>query len=78
MKYYKLADLLNRRGMKKKDLLDVISEPTLAKLFSGKSVSTNVLSAVCCKLNCDISDIAEYIYDEKDGHKQIVKRRNEV
>lgn len=76
MKYYKLADLLNRRGLKRKDLLDVVSEPTLTKLSKGESVSTSVLSAICCKLNCDISDIAEYEYDEADKCKQNTKIRN--
>lgn len=76
IKYYKLADYLNRHDMKKKDLLDVTSEPTLAKLFKGEAVNTNVISAICCKLNCDISDIAEYEYDESDRCKQNAKVRN--
>ncbi len=76
IKYYKLMDYLNRRGIKKRELLDVVSEPTLYKLVHGESVSTNVLSAICCKLNCDISDIAEYEYDESDGCKQSTKIRN--
>ncbi len=76
MRYYKLADLLNRRGMKRKDLLDVVSVPTLTKISKGESVSTNVLAAICCKLNCDISDIAEYEFDEADRCKQNTKIRN--
>ena len=76
MKYYKLADLLNRRGLKRKDLLDVVSEPTLVKLLKGGSVSTSILAAICCKLDCDISDIAEYEFDEADKCKQNAKIRN--
>lgn len=75
MKYYKLFDLLQRRGLKKKDLLDVISEPTLAKLSKGESVSTSILSAICHKLNCDVGDIMEYEHDDNDGKKQISKVR---
>lgn len=76
MKYYKLADLLNRRSLKRKELLDVVSEPTLTKISKGESVSTNVLAAICCKLNCDICDIAEYEFDEADKCKQNAKVRN--
>lgn len=75
MKYYKLADLLNRRGMKRKDLLDVVSDPTLTKIAKGENINTAVLAAICCKLNCDISDIAEYEYDENDRKKQTGKVR---
>ena len=35
MRYYRLFDLLTRRGMKKTDLLEIISAPTLAKLSKG-------------------------------------------
>ena len=52
MKYYKLFDLLTRRGMKKTDLLNVISAPTLAKLSKGESVTTDVLCKVCDFLGC--------------------------
>ena len=31
IRFYKLDDLLNRKGMKRTDLLEVISSPTLAK-----------------------------------------------
>lgn len=76
MKYYKLFDMLNRREMKKKDLLDVISEPTLAKLSKGEPVSTSVLSAICHKMKCDVSDIMEYQDSDEDNGKQISKIRN--
>lgn len=70
MKYYKLLDLLNRRGMMKTDLAPVISRPTIAKIFSGQNVNTDVLCAICAYLKCDISDIVEYQYDESEMKKQ--------
>lgn len=70
MKYDKLFALLKSRGMKKGDLLDVISEPTLAKLSKGENVSTSVLCAICKKLKCDVHDIMEYQYSDSDGDKQ--------
>ncbi len=47
MKYYRLFDLLNRKGMKKTDLLDIPSSPTLAKLSKGESVTTDILCMFC-------------------------------
>lgn len=70
MRYYKLQDLLNRRGMKKTDLAPVISGPTIAKIFSGQNVSTVVLCSICAYLKCDIADIVEYEYDESEMKKQ--------
>ena len=61
MRYYKLFDLLNRRGMKKTDLLSVISTPTLAKLSKGATVTTDVLCKICDYLDCQPSDIMEYV-----------------
>ena len=60
MKYYRLFDLLARRGMKKTDLLKVISSPTLAKLSKGESVTTDVLCKICEALDCQPEDIMEY------------------
>lgn len=61
IKYYKLFDLLNRRGMKKTDLLEIISSPTLAKLTKGQNVQTDVIDKICCYLKCQPSDIMEVI-----------------
>ncbi len=60
MKFYKLFDLLNRRKMKKTDLLSVISSVTLAKLGKGESVTTDVLCKICDFLDCQPGDIMEY------------------
>lgn len=65
IKYYKLFDLINRKGLKKTDLLAVISSPTLAKLSKGESVTTEVISKICGFLNCQPGDIMESIKDEK-------------
>ncbi|MCM1124781.1 MAG: helix-turn-helix domain-containing protein [Eubacterium sp.] len=61
MRYYKLFDLLARRGMKKTDLLNVISSPTLAKLSKGESVTTDILCKICDYLSCQPADIMEYV-----------------
>lgn len=61
IKYYKLFDLINRKGMKKTDLLNVISSPTLAKLSKGEIITTEVIEKICNFLNCQPGDIMENI-----------------
>lgn len=67
IKYYKLFDLLNRREMKKTDLLKIVSAPTLAKLSKGKTVTTEVISNICDFLNCQPGDIMEYVPDNSQS-----------
>lgn len=64
IKYYKLFDLLNRKGMKRTDLLKVISSPTLAKLSKGEVIKTDMIDKICEYLQCQPSDIMEYIKEE--------------
>ena len=61
MKYNKLFALLAQRGMKKTDLLDVVSSPTLAKLSKSESVTTDMLCKICEYLDCQPADIMEYV-----------------
>lgn len=77
IKYYKLFDLLNRRGMKKTDLLKIISSPTLAKISKGQNINTDVIDKICIYLNCQPNDIMEVVIDEISNHgeKLIVKSK---
>jgi DNA-binding Xre family transcriptional regulator len=63
IRYYKLFDLLQRRNMKKTDLLTVsnISPPTLAKLSKGDIVTMEVIEKICRALKVQPGDIMEYI-----------------
>jgi len=65
MKYNKLFALLATKGLKKTDLLTVISSPTLAKLSKGQSVTTDMIGKLCNFLQCQPGDIMEYIQDDK-------------
>ena len=65
MKYYKLFILLDKRGMKRTELLKVVSSVTLAKLGKGESVTTDILCKICSFLNCQPGDMMEYVPDEK-------------
>lgn len=62
IRYYKLFDILQRRGMKKTDLLAnaKISPPTLAKLSKGETVTTEVIEKICIALNVQPGDIMEF------------------
>lgn len=59
--YKKLWKLLIDKDLKKKDLIAMagISNYTLNKLNSGKSVTTDTLIKICSALQCEIDDIME-------------------
>lgn len=61
IRYNKLFALLALRGMKKTDLLKIISSPTLAKLSKGETITTEVIEKICLFLNCQPSDIMEIV-----------------
>lgn len=61
IKYYRLFDILNRRGIKKTELLKIMSSPTLAKLGKGEIVKTDIIDKICEFLQCQPSDIMEYV-----------------
>ena len=65
MKYYKLFIMLDKKRMKRTDLLKVVSSVTLAKLGKGESVTTDILCKICAFLDCQPGDIMEYIPEEK-------------
>ena len=65
MKYYKLFIMLDKKGMKRTDLLKIVSSVTLAKLGKGESVTTDILCKICDFLDCQPGDIMEYIPEEK-------------
>lgn len=74
IRYNKLFALLALRGMKKTDLLSVISSPTLAKLSKGETITTEVIEKICLFLNCQPSDIMEIVeveelYDKTTNNK---------
>jgi len=64
--YNKLWKLMIDRGINKSDLrsLTGIGTNTLAKLSKNQVASLDVLMKICDKLNCDISDICEFIKED--------------
>ena len=61
--YNKLWKLIIDRGINKSELraLTGIGTNTLAKLRKNQPVSMEVLLKICSRLDCDISDICEFI-----------------
>jgi putative transcriptional regulator len=64
--YKKLWKLLIDRDMIKKDLRIAagLSTNALAKLGKNEDVSTEVLGKICKVLNCEVTDIMEFVDDE--------------
>ena len=61
--YKKLWKLLIDKGMKKKELCAKagISPSSLTKMGKNGHVTTEVLLKICTALDCDISDIIEFL-----------------
>lgn len=65
--YNKLWKLMIDRDMNKSELRELtgIGTNTLAKLSKNQAVSMEVLMKICNNLNCDISDVCEFIKEDK-------------
>lgn len=61
IRYYKLFDLLNRKGLKRSDLRQVLSSATIAKLGKGEYISGEAIEKICLFLNCQPGDIMEVV-----------------
>lgn len=64
IEYNKLFILLNERGLKKTDLLNVISAGTLAKLSKNGIIQTDTIDKICLYLGVQPSDIME-VFEKK-------------
>lgn len=75
MSYNKLWKLLIDKQMKKSDLRKKagISSSSLAKLTKDENVTTDVLAKICRELNCDVSDIMEFIPDTENDNITVSK-----
>ena len=67
IRYYKLFDVLQRRGLKKTDLIDLagLTSPVVAKFSKGANINTDTINRICAALNVQPGDIMEFIPDEK-------------
>lgn len=67
--YNKLWKLLIDKELNKKELIKLsgVSSSSIAKLTKGQNVTTDVLCKICNALNCDFSEIMEYIIENDDN-----------
>lgn len=63
--YAKLWKMLEERDMKRTDLLEVISAPTLAKLGKNDNVNSSIIAKLCDFLECQPGDIMENISEKQ-------------
>lgn len=65
--YVKLWKLLLEKGIKRTDLISIagISSNIVAKMGRNEYVAMESLEKVCKALKCDISDIVEFVTEEK-------------
>lgn len=70
--YYKLLDILNRRGMTKEQLRQKagLGSATMTKISKGESVTLNTINAICNVLEVQPGELLEWISDEKQKTEQ--------
>lgn len=69
--YYKLLDMLNRRGMTRRDLMKAIgsSPNTITKISKNEPVNMKIINDICGALDCQPGDIIEFKRSENDIEK---------
>ncbi len=69
--YYKLLDMLNRKGMTRLDLQNAInaSPGTIAKISKNEPITLSTINRICKVLNCQPGDILEYVPDKETSKK---------
>jgi len=79
IRFYKLEDLLRRKGLKKKDLVrpDLLSSATMAKLSRGDNVTTETIDRICAFLHVQPSEIMEYVEETPEEKEERLKRIKE-
>lgn len=78
IRYYKLFDLLNRKGMKKSDLRSILSPKTVAKLSKGEYLSGEVIEKICMFLHCQPGDIMEIVETTNIDNSTIATVKQEI
>ena len=78
--YTKLWLLLEKRGMKRTDLKEIMSSATLAKIGKNEPVSSTVIAKICDFLNCQPNDIMENVTKEniEKASEELNEKVNEM
>ena len=65
--YEPLWITLVKRKMKKKDLYDIASSATVARMGKNEYVALEVIDKICVALGCRIEEVVEILPDEKES-----------
>ena len=70
--YNKLWKLLVDKGIGKTELKNKagVTPPVMSKLGKGEPVHLEALIKICNVLQCDIGDVVEISFEEKQGEQQ--------
>lgn len=63
--YYKLLDMLNRRGMTREQLKVAagLSSATMTRISKGESVTLSTINNICNVFRCQPGDLLEWVPD---------------
>lgn len=77
--YYKLLDVLNRRGMTRLDLQKAIGAgpSTIAKISKNEPVTLTTIDKICETLQCQPGDIIEWIPTKGTTENDIITTEND-
>lgn len=73
--YDKLFMILRVEGIKKTELLKIISPNSLSKISKGKNVETNIINKICKYLQVQPGDIMKY---EEIDSIEIINKEDEA
>lgn len=71
--YFKLLDMLNRRGMTREQLKNAagLSSSTMTKISKGESVTLLTINSICNVLQCQPGDILEWEPDTPKNKEKL-------
>ena len=72
IKYNKLLKLMEQKGLSTYKIRKekIISESTLQNIRSNGRITTDAIASLCCALNCQPSDILEYVEDKPETDQE--------
>lgn len=74
--YENLWETLKKKGMKKSDLLEILSPSTLSKIKNNGNITTDILDRICEFLNCEPMEVIKY-KTQKDVAENVFNQLDE-
>ena len=67
LKYDKLFEMMEQKGIKKKDLLQILNSKSISRLAKNEGINTETIDKLCNFFQCQPGEIMEYF--NEDGSK---------